>query len=91
MVILKPLSIWIFTILSFGITNYSFSQTQIIGKVISAKNQNPLAHVNIGIKEKKAYGIFLDNTYKSYFNMGAANKRFYWFGAEKGELRGARY
>ncbi|MEO8399082.1 MAG: TIM-barrel domain-containing protein, partial [Ignavibacteriaceae bacterium] len=40
----------------------------------------------IGIKEKKAYGIFLDNTYKSYFNMGAANKRFYWFGAEKGEL-----
>lgn len=40
----------------------------------------------IGIRNKKAYGIFLDNTYKSYFNMGASNKRFYWFGSEKGEL-----
>ncbi len=35
---------------------------------------------------KSAYGIFLDNTYKSYFNLGASNNRFYWFGAEKGEL-----
>ena len=35
---------------------------------------------------KSAYGIFLDNTYKSSFNLGAANNRFYWFGAEKGEL-----
>lgn len=40
----------------------------------------------IGVKEKKAYGIFFDNTYKSYFNMGASNNRFYWFGAEKGEM-----
>ncbi len=24
--------------------------------------------------------------YKSYFNMGASNDRFYWFGAEKGEM-----
>ncbi|HSD62162.1 MAG TPA: glycoside hydrolase family 31 protein, partial [Ignavibacteriaceae bacterium] len=40
----------------------------------------------IGIRNHKAYGIFLDNTYKSYFNMGASNNRFYWFGAEKGEL-----
>ena len=37
-------------------------------------------------EEKTAYGIFFDNTYKSYFNMGASNKRFYWFGAEKGEM-----
>ncbi|HPM31766.1 MAG TPA: alpha/beta hydrolase-fold protein [Chryseolinea sp.] len=51
MAILKPLSLWLLTILSFGI-NYSFSQTQIIGKVISAKNQNLLSYVNIGIKEK---------------------------------------
>ena len=36
--------------------------------------------------EKTAYGIFFDNTYKSYFNMGASNNRFYWFGAEKGEM-----
>ncbi len=40
----------------------------------------------IGIRDHKAYGIFFDNTYKSYFNMGASNNRFYWFGAEKGEL-----
>ena len=35
---------------------------------------------------KTAYGIFLDNTYKTTFNLGASNNRFYWFGAEKGEL-----
>ncbi len=40
----------------------------------------------IGIREKKAYGIFFDNTFKSYFNMGASNNRFYWFGAEGGEM-----
>jgi alpha-glucosidase len=38
------------------------------------------------IKTRQAYGIFLDNTFKSYFNMGASNNRFYWFGAEKGEM-----
>jgi len=37
-------------------------------------------------KPRQAYGIFLDNSYKSYFNMGASNNRFYWFGAEKGEM-----
>ncbi len=52
MTILKPFSIWIIAILSLGINNDSFSQTQIIGKVINAKNQNPLSYVNIGIKEK---------------------------------------
>ena len=40
----------------------------------------------IGVRNHKAYGIFFDNTYKSYFNMGASNNRFYWFGADKGEL-----
>ncbi len=40
----------------------------------------------IGIRDHKAYGIFLDNTYRSYFNMGASNNRFYWFGAAGGEL-----
>lgn len=40
----------------------------------------------IGIREHKAYGIFFDNTCRSYFNMGASNRRFYWFGAEQGEL-----
>ena len=40
----------------------------------------------IGMRNHKAYGIFLDNTYKSCFNMGASSDRYYWFGAEKGEL-----
>ena len=40
----------------------------------------------IGEREHKAYGIFFDNTYKSYFNMGASNNRFYWFGADGGEM-----
>ncbi|MFH1194948.1 MAG: glycoside hydrolase family 31 protein [bacterium] len=40
----------------------------------------------MGIKDFKAYGIFFDNTYKSHFNMGASNDRFYWFGADAGEM-----
>lgn len=40
----------------------------------------------IGVKDKKAYGIFFDNTYRSYFNMGASSNRYYWFGAVKGEM-----
>ena len=40
----------------------------------------------IGERNKKAYGIFFDNTYKSYFNFGASNNRFYWYGAENGEM-----
>jgi len=39
-----------------------------------------------GIRDFKAYGILFDNTYKSHFNFGASNDRFYWFGAEKGEM-----
>ena len=40
----------------------------------------------IGQRNYKSYGIFFDNTYKSYFNFGASNNRFYWFGADKGEM-----
>jgi alpha-glucosidase len=39
-----------------------------------------------GIRNLKAYGIFFDNPYKSRFNFGASNNRFYWFGAEQGEM-----
>lgn len=53
------------------------------------KEQDPL-YVSIpffiGLRNHKAYGIFLDNTYRSFFNMGAGNDRFFWFGAIKGEL-----
>jgi alpha-glucosidase len=40
----------------------------------------------IGIRNNRAYGIFLDNPFRSTFDMGASNDRFYWFGAEKGDL-----
>ncbi|WP_057939338.1 alpha/beta hydrolase-fold protein [Algoriphagus resistens] len=52
MTILKSVSLWIIAILSLTISNYGFSQTQIIGKTISTKNNTPLPYVNIGIKEK---------------------------------------
>jgi len=40
----------------------------------------------IGIHGGVAYGIFLDNTYKSHFNFGASNHRFSSFTVEGGEL-----
>ncbi len=51
-----------------------------------ASNPNEKTARLDSIKTRQAYGIFLDNTFKSYFNMGASNNRFYWFGAEKGEM-----
>ena len=41
----------------------------------------------IGVRNGKAYGIFLDNTYKSHFNFGASNNdRFSYFSASQGDL-----
>lgn len=40
----------------------------------------------IGMHDGSAYGTFLDNSYRSGFNMGAASDRVYSFGAEDGEL-----
>jgi alpha-glucosidase len=39
-----------------------------------------------GIRNGKAYGIFFDNTYYSYFNMGKEHQFQYSFGAVDGEL-----
>ncbi len=39
-----------------------------------------------GIRKGMAYGIFFDNTYYSYFNMGKENPEQYSFGAVDGEL-----
>jgi alpha-glucosidase len=53
------------------------------------KEQDPLyASIPffIGLRENRAYGIFLDNTFRSTFSMGAGSNRFYWFGADKGDL-----
>lgn len=32
------------------------------------------------------YGLFFDNTFKGYFNMGQESEEYYWFGAEGGSL-----
>ncbi|HOW26612.1 MAG TPA: glycoside hydrolase family 31 protein [Bacteroidales bacterium] len=40
----------------------------------------------IGVHHGLCYGIYLDNTYRSYFNFGASNDRFSSFGADAGEM-----
>ncbi len=40
----------------------------------------------IGIHHNVAYGIYFDNTHKSYFNFGASNDRYSSFGADAGEM-----
>ncbi|HQQ03015.1 MAG TPA: glycoside hydrolase family 31 protein [Bacteroidales bacterium] len=40
----------------------------------------------IGLHSGLTYGIFFDNTYKSYFNFGASQERFSSFGADDGEM-----
>ena len=40
----------------------------------------------IGLRHGRAYGLFLDNTFRSSFDMGAEDRDLYSFGAEGGEL-----
>lgn len=40
----------------------------------------------IGIHNNLVYGIFFDNTHKSFFNFGASNDRFSCFAADTGEM-----
>ncbi len=40
----------------------------------------------IGIHNGLTYGIFLDNTHKTFFNFGASNDRFASFSADAGEM-----
>lgn len=40
----------------------------------------------IGVHNKLLYGIFLDNSYKTFFNFGASNDRFSSFAADAGEM-----
>lgn len=35
---------------------------------------------------ERAYGIFFDNTFETFFDMGRENSRYYYFGARDGEL-----
>ena len=40
----------------------------------------------IGLHDSLAYGIFMDNSYKSHFNFGASQERFSSFTAEGGDM-----
>lgn len=40
----------------------------------------------IGLNRGKAYGIFFDNSYRSYFDFGRSSQQRAWFGAEGGEM-----
>ncbi|HEY2963774.1 MAG TPA: glycoside hydrolase family 31 protein [Pyrinomonadaceae bacterium] len=40
----------------------------------------------IGLQRGSAYGIFFDNSYRSYFDFGRSSQQRVWFGAEGGEL-----
>ena len=40
----------------------------------------------IGLQRGTAYGIFFDNSYRSYFNFGKSSQQRAWFGAEGGEM-----
>ena len=39
-----------------------------------------------GLQDGMAYGIFFDNSYRSYFDFGKSSQQRAWFGAEGGEL-----
>ncbi len=40
----------------------------------------------VGLRDGRAYGIYLNNSYRTLFNLGAANHRYYSFAAEGGVL-----
>jgi alpha-glucosidase len=40
----------------------------------------------LGLQNGAAYGIFFDNSYRSYFDFGRLSQERVWFGAEGGEL-----
>ncbi|MCW5912820.1 MAG: DUF4968 domain-containing protein [Cyclobacteriaceae bacterium] len=40
----------------------------------------------IGIHQHLVYGVFFDNSYKTFFNFGASNNRFASFSADAGEM-----
>lgn len=40
----------------------------------------------IGLKQGRAYGIYFDNTYKTYYNLGKDDENYYYFAGEGGTL-----
>lgn len=42
--------------------------------------------VLLGLKQGHAYGLFFDNTYRSHFDLGKENDRYYFYSAADGNL-----
>ena len=40
----------------------------------------------ITLKKNAVYGLFFDNTFRTYFDMGKESDDYYWFGADQGNL-----
>ncbi|CCC57802.1 glycoside hydrolase family 31 protein [Caloramator australicus] len=40
----------------------------------------------ITLRENASFGIFFDNTFKTYFDMGKENEKYYYFAADDGNL-----
>lgn len=40
----------------------------------------------ITLRERAVYGLFFDNTYRSYINLGKENQGYYFYGADDGNL-----
>lgn len=40
----------------------------------------------ISLTDDYVYGLFLDNTFRSFFNMGQESEEYYWFSADGGNL-----
>lgn len=40
----------------------------------------------IALRESAVYGLFFDNTYRSYINLGKENQGYYFYGADDGNL-----
>ena len=65
---------------------------------VSWNTDDPFPHVDsykslyksipffITLKEQGVYGIFYDNTYRTYFDFGKESDDYYFFGADEGDL-----
>ena len=40
----------------------------------------------VGVRDRKAYGVYFNNSYRSVFNMGAGNHRYWSFAADGGTM-----
>lgn len=67
----------------FGYTNWN---TDNFGYTAGSDPLYSSTPFYIGIHQNQCYGIFFDNTHKTYFNFGASNDRFSSFGADTGEM-----